>query len=65
MLERNLIKRIVGPKREKVRGDWRKLHKEKLHCVGSSVNSLLLTFIKPRRMRQAGNIARAGDERSI
>jgi hypothetical protein len=42
MLEKNLIKRILGPKREKVRGDWRKLHKEKLHSVGSSVNSLLL-----------------------
>jgi hypothetical protein len=30
MFENQVLRRIIGPKREGVTGDWRKLHNEKL-----------------------------------
>jgi hypothetical protein len=32
------LKRIFGPKREEVAGDWRRLHNEKLHNLYTSPN---------------------------
>jgi len=32
------IRKIIGPKRDKVIGKWRKLHKDKLHYLYSSTN---------------------------
>jgi hypothetical protein len=31
VFENRVLRRIFGPKRNKVTGDWRKLHNEKLH----------------------------------
>jgi hypothetical protein len=31
VFENRVLRRIFGPKREEVRGDWRKLHNEELH----------------------------------
>jgi hypothetical protein len=35
---KNVLRRIYGPKREEVRGKWRKLHGEELHNFYSSAN---------------------------
>jgi hypothetical protein len=47
-----MLRRIFGPKRDKVTGDWRKLHNEELHDIYSSPN--IVRVIKSRRMRRAG-----------
>jgi hypothetical protein len=38
MFENRVVRRIFGPKREEVTGDWRKLHNEELHNLYSSPN---------------------------
>jgi hypothetical protein len=55
-VENRLLRRIFGPKRDEVTGDWRKLHKEKLNslCLSPSI----IRMIKSRRMRWAGYVAR-------
>jgi hypothetical protein len=54
--------RIFGPKRDKVTGEWRKLHSEELHTriLYSSPN--IIRQIKSRRTRWAGHVARMGEE---
>jgi hypothetical protein len=51
-----VLRRIFGPKRDEVAGDWRKLHIEELRNLYSSPNRM----IKSRRMRWAGHVARMG-----
>jgi hypothetical protein len=36
MFENRVLKRIFGPKREEVVGDWRRLHSEELHNLCAS-----------------------------
>jgi hypothetical protein len=31
VFENRVLRRITGPKRDEVTGEWRKLHKEELH----------------------------------
>jgi hypothetical protein len=47
--ENRVLRRIFGPKRDEVTGDWRKLHNEELHSLYSSPN--IIRMIKSRRMR--------------
>jgi hypothetical protein len=49
VFENRVLRRIFGPKRDDVRGDWRKLHNEELHNLYNIVR-----MIKSRRMRWAG-----------
>jgi hypothetical protein len=56
--ENRVLRRIFGPKRDEVTGDWRKLHNEELHSLYSSPN--IITMIKSRRIRWAGQVARMG-----
>jgi hypothetical protein len=56
-----VLRRIFGPKRDEVTGEWRKLHNEELHIFYSSQN--IIRQIKSRRMRWAGHVARMGEER--
>jgi hypothetical protein len=44
-----VLRRILGPEREKVAGEWRKLHNEELHNMFASPN--IITVIKPKRIR--------------
>jgi hypothetical protein len=60
MFERTVLRRIFGPKRDEVKGDWRKLHNEELHNLYSSPN--IIRIIKSRRIRWAGHVARMGDK---
>jgi hypothetical protein len=57
-----VLRRIFGPKRDEVRGGWRKLHSEKLYNLYSSPS--MIRMIKSRRMRWAGNVARIGEKRT-
>jgi hypothetical protein len=59
--ENRILRRIFGPKRDEVTGEWRKLHSEELHIVYSSPN--IIRHIKSRRMRWAWHVARMGEER--
>jgi hypothetical protein len=57
-----LLRRIFGPKRDEVTGEWRKLHNEKLRDLYSSLS--IIRIIKSRRMRLAGHVARIGEKRN-
>jgi hypothetical protein len=58
VFENRVLSRTVGPKRDEVMGNWRKLHNEELRNLYSSPN--IITKIKSRRMRWAGHVARIG-----
>jgi hypothetical protein len=60
--ENRVLRRIFGPRRDVVTGDWRKLHNEELHDWYSSSN--IIRMIKSRRMRWAGHVARRGETRN-
>jgi hypothetical protein len=62
VFENRVLRRIYGPKRDDVTGDWRKLHNEELHNLYSSPN--IIRIIKARRMRWAGHVARMGETRN-
>jgi hypothetical protein len=47
-----VLRRIFGPKRDEVMGDWRKLHDEELLNLHSLPN--IMRMIKSRRMRWQG-----------
>jgi hypothetical protein len=58
-----VLRRIFGPKKDEVTGDWRKLHNGELYNFYSSPN--IIRQIKSRRMRWAGHAARMGEERGL
>jgi len=49
VFENGFLRRIFGPKRDEVTGEWRKLHNEELTDMYSSPN--VIQVIKPGRMR--------------
>ena len=55
-----VLRRIFGPRRDEVTGDWRRIHNEELNDLYSSPN--IVRVIKSRRMRWAGHVARMGEE---
>jgi hypothetical protein len=62
VFENRVLRRIFGPKRDEVTGDWRKLHNEELHNLYSSPN--IIRMIKSRRMRWEGHVGRMGETRN-
>ena len=57
------MRRIFGPKRDKVTSEWRKLHNEELNDLYSSPN--IVRMVKSRRMRWAGHVARMRERRGV
>ena len=57
-----MLRRIFGPKRDEITGEWRKLHIKELSDLNSSPNIVRLT--KPR-MRWAGYVARMKERRGV
>jgi hypothetical protein len=50
--EKRVLRRIFGPKRDKMIGGWRKLHNEELHNLYSSPS--IIRMVKSRRMSWQG-----------
>jgi len=61
VFENMVLRRIFGPRRVEVTGEWRRLHNEELNDLYSSPN--IVRAIKSRRMRWAGHVTRMGEER--
>jgi hypothetical protein len=55
-----VLRRILGPKRDVVTGESRKLHNEELRDLYSSPS--IIRIIKSRKMRWARHIARMGEQ---
>ena len=57
------VRRLFGPKRDEVTGEWRKLHNEELNNLYCSTN--IFRVIKSRKMRWSGHVARMGERRGV
>jgi len=56
-----VLRRIFGPRRDEVKGEWRRLHNDELNDLYTSPS--IVRVIKSRRMRWAGHVAHMGEER--
>ena len=63
MFENKVLRSIFGPKRDEVKGDWRKLHNEELNDLYVLPN--IVRVIKSRRMRWGACSTYGGEERRI
>jgi hypothetical protein len=63
VFENKVLRRIFGPKRDEVTGEWRNLHSDELHKLYLSLN--IIRQMKSTRMRWAGHVARMGEERQV
>jgi len=58
-----VLRRIFGPRRDEVTGEWRRLHNEELNDLYCSPN--IVRVIKSIRMRWTGHVARMGEDRVV
>jgi len=63
VFENMVLRRIFGPRRDEVKGEWRRLQNKELNDFYFSPN--IVWLIKSRRMRWAGHVARVGEERGV
>jgi hypothetical protein len=63
VFENKVLRKIFGPRRDEVTGDWRRLHNEELNDLYCSPN--VVRMIKSRRMRWVVHVARTGAERGV
>jgi hypothetical protein len=63
VFKNRVLRKIFGPKRDEVTGEWRILHYEELNDLYFSSN--FIWVIKSRRMRWAGYVAHIGDRRGV
>jgi hypothetical protein len=63
MFENRVLRRIFGPKRDEVTGEWRKLHSKGLHDLYSSPN--IIRIIKMRRKRWGACSTYGGEEERV
>jgi len=57
------LRRVFGPKRDEVTGEWRKLHNGELSDLYSLPN--IVRVAKSRRMRWVGHVARMAEGRGV
>jgi hypothetical protein len=62
VFENRVLRRVFGPKRDEVTGEWRKLHNEELNLY---TLPNIVRVVKSRRMRWAGYVVRMGDGRGV
>ena len=63
LFEKRVLRRIFGPKRDEVTGEWRKLHTEELNELYCPPN--IVRVKKSTRIIWAGHVARVGEERRL
>jgi len=63
VFENMVLRRIFGPRRDEVTGEWRRLHYEELNDLYCSPN--IVRVIKSRRMRWAEHVACMGEESGV
>ena len=61
--ENTVLRKVSGPKRDEMTGEWRKLHNVELNDLYSLPN--IVRVVKSRRMRWAGHVARMGEDRCV
>jgi hypothetical protein len=62
VFENRMLRRIFGPKRDEVKGEWRKFYSKELRDLYSSPS--IIRIIMSRRIRWAGHVARMGEKRN-
>ena len=63
VFENRVLRRVIGPKRDEVTREWRKLHNEEFSDLYSLPN--IVRVVKSRRIRWAGHVARMGEGRGV
>ena len=63
MFENRVLRKIFGPERDEVTGEWRKLHNVELNALYSSPN--IFWVINSRIMRWEGHIAYMVESRIV
>ena len=61
LFENRVMRRIFGPRRDEITGEWRKVHIDELNDLYSSPN--IIRVIKSRRMRWVEHVARMRDRK--
>jgi hypothetical protein len=61
--ENRVLRGMLGPKRDEVTGDWRKMNTEELHNLYSL--PCIIKIVQSRRMRCEGYVARTGEMRTL
>jgi hypothetical protein len=62
VFESRVLRKVFGPKRDEVTGEWRKLHNEELNDLYSSN---IVRVVKSRRLKWAGDVARMVEDRGV
>jgi hypothetical protein len=62
VFQNRVLRRIFGPRRDEVMGDWRKLHNEETHNLYSSPNTIRM--IKSNTVRGTRDVARIEETRN-
>jgi hypothetical protein len=63
VFENRVLRRVFGPKKDDVTGEWRKLHNEELNELYFLRN--IVREVKSRRMRWAGHVARMVEDTGV
>jgi hypothetical protein len=63
VFKNGVLRRIFGPKRDELTGEWRKSHNEELNDLNCS--PYIFRVINSRSMRWAGHVARMGERRVV
>jgi len=63
VFENRVLRKIFGPRRDEVMGEWWRMHNEELNDLYSSPN--IVRVLKSRRMKWAGHLSHMGEERGL